>query len=351
MGGINFLNPSSYAYSDLGVAIKSTAIGAPVSVFGLDPVTETGQSFVDLLSVYGSNVVSTTQCVRVMVSNPVVCAAGGSVNYSPGQQSPIIVQSDDGSCSAESINEITSPETSSVMVKAICATGEPGQATIVLGATGAYARWLAVAINYPDRPFEDTDVPQGYKFAVTCTMNARSAFRYKEVTLSFQDAKQIQQTNLGRQLNGRDEDCGTFDPDQNLGVMGSAVSANWQPLAQNDGVGGWFDSINQMTIDSSGRQSRLSPYAFPNSQNALEDTLGLVAGLATARLNGTMENVPTNVVVIHTRVGSGRLVGLVYAIPPLSAALILCFLLIHTWSPGEGDFSSISLENLSRVVY
>jgi hypothetical protein len=237
------------------------------------------------------------------------------------------------------------------MVKQICAKGQPGQATIVLGGTGAFARWLAVSINYPNRPFEDADVPDGYKFAITCTMDASNVFSYRDVTLSLQDAKQIQQTNLGRQLSGGDKDCRTFDPDQNLGLMGTAVSANWQDLSQNDGLGGWFDSINQMTIDLSGRQSRLPPYAFPNSQNALEDTLGLVAALATARLNGTMENVPSTAVIINTRIGSGRLVGLAYSIPPLLAAAILCWLLIHTWPPSKGDFSSINLENLSRIIY
>jgi hypothetical protein len=66
MGGINFRNPCLFAYSDLRVAVKSTAIGTPVSVFGRDPVSQLGRAFVSLLNAYGSNVVNTTQCVRVM---------------------------------------------------------------------------------------------------------------------------------------------------------------------------------------------------------------------------------------------------------------------------------------------
>lgn len=351
MGGINVLDPNTYAYSDLGVAVKLTAIGAPVSVFGLDPLSGIGRTFTDFLSISRSNVVNITQCVRVLVSNPVSCHIGGTVNYTSGRTGPVTVYSDDKVCSFGSLNNVTNPETSSIMVKGTCATGDPGQATIVLGATNKYARWLALAINYPDRPSEDNNVPLGYTFAVTCHIDTRTAFAYREVTLSLQDASQTRNTSLGRQLNGGDVNCRNFDPLQNLGLLGTAVSANWQPLEQNDGFDGWFDSINQMTIDSSGQQSRLPPYAFPHSQNALEDTLGLVIGLVVARLNGIMEHIPAPAAIIHTRVGSGKLIGLFYAIPPLIVVIILTVLLIRTWQPVKGDFSSINLENLSRVNY
>jgi len=97
MGGINFINASQYAYADLGVAVKSTAIDAPISVYGKDPVTEMGAEISSFLSRYGSDAVSTTQCVRVMKENPVSCRRGGRVVVN--SDGTITSTSEDGKCS------------------------------------------------------------------------------------------------------------------------------------------------------------------------------------------------------------------------------------------------------------
>ncbi|KAL8380594.1 hypothetical protein RB595_005052 [Gaeumannomyces hyphopodioides] len=343
MGGINFINASQYAYADLGVAIKSTAIGTPVSVYGKDPVTEMGAGLSDFLGRYGSNAVNTTQCARVMTANPVACRRGGKVLVD--SDGTITATSTDGQCSAKSIRAVSDSQTDGLMAKSICSRGAPGQATIVLGGINAFARWLAVAVNDPGRPFEDEDA-RGYRYAITCDLDARDVFRYRSVTLSLQDSAQIQETNMGRQLNGGSVDCKKFDAAINLGLFATAVSANWQPLSQNDGLDGWFDSVNQMTIDKSGRQARPPPYAFSNSQNALEDTLGLVVALATARINGTSEKVPARGAVINTRVGSGKLPGLAYAVPPLLTALTLLALLLSAWPSKRLHFACTRLDHL-----
>lgn len=346
MGGINFINASQYAYTDLGVAVKSTAIGAPVSIYGRDPVTETGTGITGFLSRYGSNVINTTQCVLVMVSNPVSCSQGGRVTVN--SDGTITATSDDGLCSTRSLSAVDDTQTGGLMAKAICATGEPGQATIVLGGINAFARWLAVAVNDPDRPFEDQDAV-GYRYAITCKLDARDVFRYREVTLSLLDSTQVRETNMGRQLNGGRINCKEFDPSANLGLLATAISANWQPLAQNDGMSGWFDSINQMTIDKSGRQARPAPYAFANSQNALDDTLGLVIALATARINGTSEATPATGMIINTRVGSGKLLGLAYAIPPFLTTVALLALLLPTLWSQQTSFSSRRLSDIAGL--
>jgi len=204
-----------------------------------------------------------------------------------------------------------------------------------------------VAINEPERPVEDGDAI-GYRYAITCDLDARNAFRYRNVTLFLRDSKQIEETNMGCQLSGDATDCRDFDPSANLGLFGAAVSANWQPLSQNDGLSGWFDSINQMTIDKSGRQAREPPYAFDNSRNALEDTLGLVIGLATARINGTSESVQARGTFINARVGSGKLPGLAYAVPPLLTAVVLLVLALSVLSTMRPEFSCIRLEHLAQ---
>lgn len=345
MGGINFINASQYAYADLGVAVKSTAIGAPVSVYGKDPVTEMGTEITSFLSRYGSDAVSTTQCVRVMISNPVSCRRGGSVVVNT--DGTITSTSGDGKCSAQSIRAVSDDQTDGLMAKAICAHGEPGQATIVLGGINAFARWLAVAVNEPDRPIEDEDAI-GYRYTITCDIDVRNVFRFRNVTLALRDSRQIQETSMGRQLTGGETDCQQFDGSENLGLFGAAVSANWQPLSQNDGLDGWFDSINQMTIDKSGRQARPPPYAFGSSVDALEDTLGLIIGLATARINGTSEKILATGTVLNTRVGSGKLIGLAYVAPPLLTAITLLVLFLLVLSERRQDFSCIQPYQLAQ---
>jgi len=124
MGGINFINTSQYAYADLGVTVKLSAIGAPVSVYGKDPVTGMGSEISGFLSRYGSDAVSTTQCVRVMTANPVSCRRGGSVVVNSDRT--ITSTSEDGTCSTRSIRAAADTQTDGLMAKAICAREELG---------------------------------------------------------------------------------------------------------------------------------------------------------------------------------------------------------------------------------
>jgi hypothetical protein len=338
MASINAQNPDVFAYSDLGVAVYPTAIGTPVTVYG--SIAGLGQSLSDLLSVYGSNAVYTTQCVRTMNTNPISCHVGGMVDTSGGG-GLIVVTSSDGACSV-SAGAGYNLSVDSIMAKGMCTYGEVGQATIILGATFWYAWWLALAIG---KPF-GSDPHSSDTFAVTCNVDARDVFRYRNVTLSLQDTNQISKTNLGRQVAGFGEECEIFKPEENYGLLAIAAVANWQDLQQNEGSDGWFDSINQFTVDPTGSAPRLPPYAFQNSQNSLEDVLGLTAALVTSRLNSTTVRVPGTAMITSTRVGSGKLFGLVYVIPPFFAALVLLALMTRNSAAGERGFSTINLEDL-----
>ncbi|KAH7190154.1 hypothetical protein DER44DRAFT_753402 [Fusarium oxysporum] len=361
IAGINTVDPSTYVYSDQGVAVKSTAIGAPISIFGFDPIFKLGKSFSQFLDHYGNNISNTTQCVRVMTSNPVSCHAGGTVSWASRGNTKVQVTSDDETCDAISpgCETFNDPSQEDVMVKKICPGEKPGQATIVLGGTYAFGFWLSFAMNDPNRFCKDRDPDTvgggcfrvGYSYAVTCHVDVRNVFSYREVTLNFQDSQQRQETKLAMQLSGDSQDCASFDPDQNLGLFGSAISANWASIAQNDGFRGYIDSIMSTTVDYTPgiRQPRQPPYAFQNSQNPLEDTLGLIIAMSTSRLNGTMDTLTADAVIIHTRVGSGSLASFAYCIPPAISSITLLWLLVHTLRSQQVDFSSINLHELIRI--
>ncbi|KAI0454335.1 hypothetical protein F5B21DRAFT_524752 [Xylaria acuta] len=76
--GINTVTPDDYVYAQSGVAVERTAIGAPMSIF-------MGAVFGNLSSQYGRSLVSLTQCVPVMKSNPVRGQKSGTVSAAPNE--------------------------------------------------------------------------------------------------------------------------------------------------------------------------------------------------------------------------------------------------------------------------
>lgn len=116
----------------------------------------------------------------------------------------------------------------------------------------------------------------------------------------------------------------------------SAVSS-WQPLGENAAIGGWFNSINQVTtVGGNGfglplsESVRSPPWAFPNSQNALDDVLGLVAALVSSRipLNATLTETTGSALVEFTRIGTGKPFSTFFAIPSVFSFLLICYFMI-----------------------
>ncbi|KAL8341676.1 hypothetical protein RB598_003556 [Gaeumannomyces tritici] len=338
MGGINSRDPDVYAYEDLGVAVHATAIGAPVGVYGASTSISTAgmdQTVSRLGRAYGSDVLSTTQCVRTMVANPVSCRAEGEFGFD--DKGAIFVRSRDGFCSVSNTN---GSECSGdiAMISGLCSFPEIRRATILLGARRNYRDILAGTIGEPSA--------NGGNITVTCTVDARDVFRYRNVTLNFRDAEGIAKTNLGRQLSGSTEDCGAFRTEDNVALLAMASIASKQSLSQC-AASGFFDAINQFTTDTrrTDQRSRGPPFAFSNSRNALEDVLGLTTALVTTRFNGTPIEVPATATVAVSRVGSGEAFGLVYLVPHLFAAAVL-IALMATNMRGNTKVTAAQLKNL-----
>lgn len=146
MDGINVNSPDVYAYADLGVAIHSSAIGAPVTLYDAQ---RQGYGLQELARRYDWNMNAVSACAPVMVRNPVKCRPGGKITYSPeGSATPTMtLTSDDGKCSIS--KQLTKPAKDAVyMLKHQCAHGEVGQATYIIGAANSnYARWVAMGLS------------------------------------------------------------------------------------------------------------------------------------------------------------------------------------------------------------
>jgi hypothetical protein len=341
IGNINTQNPDVYAYSDVGVAVHSSAIGTPASVYASIPGMP--QTFADLIGTFGTNLVNLTQCVPVMTKNPVSCRAGGTVNIS---NHSLTVTSDDNSCSFEGLFLFFDPLTNSTMAKGQCTHGEVGQARIVLAGTNYYGPWLSTAMGDPASTI--ANLPETY--VVTCDVDTRDVFAFRNVTFSSQTSGSNTTTTFARRLEatfGGNECSPPSDYGSNAGLLAIAALANWQTLSQNVYYDGWFDSIAQFATGQSGPPSREPPWAFSNSKNALEDVFGLTAALVSSRMNSTVVKLPAQITITNTRIGTGHPVAILYAIPPLVAAVILLYQIVHSFGLQKQRYTTISLEDLT----
>jgi hypothetical protein len=149
-------------------------------------------------------------------------------------------------------------------------------------------------------------------------------------------------SRYSRSLNTTGEPC--TGPAVDLSFVATAASANWQILLQNEGLDGWFDLTWQATGDN-----RPPPYAFLDSKNALEDVLGLVAAMVTARMNSTfLYSVPSTVVVSSFRIGSGKFANLAFLVPPVAAALILTYLILRNLFSPVAEYDTTNLAHLVK---
>ena len=340
IGNINIQNPDVYAYSDAGVAVHSSAIGAPASVYASIPGM--AKTFANLTGTFGTNLVNLTQCVPVMTKNPVSCRAGGTANVSTHS---LIATSDDNSCSIEGLFPYFDPLTNSTMTKGQCTYGEVGQAKIVLAGTNRYGSWLSTAMGDP--PSTIANLLETY--VVTCDVDTRDVFAFRNVTFSTQTSGSNTITTFARRLDatfGGNECLSPSDYGSNTGLLAIAALANWQTLNQNIYYDGWFDSIAQFATGQLGPPSREPPWAFSNSKNALEDVFGLTAALVSSRMNSTTVKLPAQVTITNTRIGTGHPVAILYAIPPLVAAVILLYQIVHGFELQKQRYTTISLEDL-----
>lgn len=334
---INTINPSAYAYADQGVAVEPAAIGAPISIYSSQP--NVSQALDGLLTDFGTYLLNTSQCVPVMSKNPIQCKPGGSliINSANGQNSLTAISAD-GSCNGTLPFYFNNVTTDNVMWNFMCTgSGDDsiGKGTMVLSGTASYGALLASAIN--DRGGAPETLPHEYTYTVTCDVNTQDVFSYRTVTLGLQGAENVSQSSYGRVLSSSGE-CTPVEPVISNILFATAAAANWQLLSQNIGADGYFDMLS--LIAGNWRQP---PYAFPNSQNGLEDALGLVSAMVASRVNNSGRFVPAEATaqgryggasaqVLATRLGTGKKEALLLLIAPVGSALILGYLILRSCS-------------------
>ena len=96
---INNINPNVFAYADEGVAVAPSAIGTPIYIYS--PQAAYNPELSRFISLHGSNIVNTSQCVPVMACNPISCHVGGTIEM--GSDYNYTILSDDHLCAVEAV--------------------------------------------------------------------------------------------------------------------------------------------------------------------------------------------------------------------------------------------------------
>lgn len=351
MNGININDPTLYAYSDDGVAIQSSAIGAPITAYNPE---HAGYGLQAIMSRFERNINTVSACVPVMVRNPAKCVPGGILSW-PDDGSIMKVTASDGSC-PRTVNTTKPPDEFIAIISRICNVGQVGQSKVVFGASnGNYAQWLATAVGEDIGPSY-----AGQTYAVECDLDARDAFEYRNATL--QISPRTTSSNPGTQnlaftrVLSANEPC---TPPSNLPVA-EALAATvamgpYFPVYEITATG-WFQSLVNV-ISSTGdyghspkNSIRGPPFAFNDSQNALEDVLGLVGALAGSRavLNMSLVESTGSAEVVFMRVGSGKTFAIVFAMVPLLLGLWMCGMVVRV-ERERGGYKCTSLLDLVRL--
>jgi len=340
-GGINIVDPAVYAYADEGVAVRSSAIGVPYSLYAANLPTEPNLS--GLLREYEWNIREISACLPVMVRNPYKCRKGGHMDWTNNDR-VFRISSDDNSCiKTRSVSGINDVE----MLMWWCTHDSIGQATVLIGSNFNYHAWVAVAVNDDDIP--PYSVPPRYTYSVQCDVDARNVFEYRRVSLKLRNSgRGTSSPGFSRILVVEDPNT-PCSPKHNYPaasdtLLATTATATHYLLSENSGSSGWFETINRLTTRSGGYglsaaySKRSPPWAFADSSNALEDILGLTSALVSSRIikNSTAVQADGVATVEFTRVGSGSKAALLFAGPPFLSAVALVVLLARVKRRGPG---------------
>ncbi|KAH8901307.1 hypothetical protein GQ53DRAFT_835162 [Thozetella sp. PMI_491] len=320
--------PEGAAYALGGVAVEWSAQGTPFNALRYSFSTTFGQPRTGLT--FDANDASATICLPVLASNPVVCKRwppGSQLKYN---QTVLTAITPDCNITSPQLQSNPANYPGAVVAGACTQDRQVGTATIVIGATQAYAWILAqcfTGLEWEDPTTADEEI-------ITCSVDVRSAVQFRQVTIERlgyefnEDRNNMVSFNIA---GDKESVCVARDPDNNVidieafipdTALATAAAASWSLLAENRNIQGYLETLFESTA---GR-------GYP-----LEDILGVASGVALGVYWGRSYQA-TDILepiviaggvrsITLVRIGSGDLWALLYAIPPvLTACFILCLL-------------------------
>ncbi|EPS35805.1 hypothetical protein H072_10706 [Dactylellina haptotyla CBS 200.50] len=350
------IDKDGYAYTVSGVGITRSSIGVPYDAHngpaGFDQVFwNTGRLQQDR-----STLQESTQCLPVFIVNPAKCRRAGEVITGNNN----ITVKLDNDCSASTPIFGADISTDGASASGFCADGRSvGKITYVIGSVNSHAGLLASAL---------TDFPaiNAKSYAVACDIDIASAVSFRETTIS-RIYKPPHESSVNRDnMNIKTLAEFTVTSSDKLEKLSSCNDASYVPIwnpdnkaasvltpgalavgagapcplfTQNRYNNGWWDALSRSVL---GRNS--TSFAFGDSENPLEDVLGMVAAMSVGQYLGSAQppvsTRDTPIIVnrnglarvLGYRIGSGSKWGLIFIAPQVWIILVLCCLLFKRLS-------------------
>ncbi|CAI6252089.1 unnamed protein product [Periconia digitata] len=401
LGDINTVNPKQFAYARGGVAVASNAIGAPEIFY-----TEFPRPVEPIERPYGhpiieTNLRSVSHCLPVMARNPVKCKNVDRTAFKVDRNDDMNrtdVQLDIQGCTYKQ-PQWESPDGFGIMAARLCeadqevgknAPNNIGRATVAIGATGVASLTLAASLG--DRKYLEDNAEKydailnntirgrDLKYAVSCEVDVKPTIEWRTVTLSLEQGHLDSEPSYSKVVSGKagcapsTNSTGSWNIAE--GYWANAAASLKPPLSEGRYWNGFVNKIAYQSLSVNETSDKYdtvvswtkllrSEFGFPQSTNALEDVLGLTAGIAMSQIS-TLDSLSpgsplTDKVEFHspvagnatfacTRVGSGSPSALLFAVPPLLAAALALYLIFTVprertkWKTSRlGDIISIGM--------
>ena len=379
IGSINTVNPDHVAYARSGVGIQRSAIGTPEIFYTdfpnlIEPSEGPLGHYIDQ-----SNLRTVSQCLPVMATNPVKCRPGGSVSYKFNSPQKVPddeaishqISVDAGGCAFSQASAEDPNGAFGVMVSRFCpANNTVGKGTVAMGASGIISLTLAASMGDEDflakhaASYEamKAGVAHNLTYAVSCDVDVRPTIKWRTLTLELRQGNLTTTPSYSKLISGVDGCDSITDNKANWtlgnGYAGGAAAALVPPLSEGRYWNGMTNTIFNQALnvtDTSDRYStaeswrqlirkkEVAGYGFIDSSNALEDVLGLTAGITMSQMS-TLDSMrgrspmqdsvdfrPASkgkATFACTRVGSGNRSALLFTLPPLLSMLVALYLML-----------------------
>jgi len=239
-----------------------------------------------------------------------------------------------------------------------------------------------LAANGPKYDSLRNRTTSGLEYVVSCTIDVRPTIRWRTLTFQLQQGTlnsygEPSYSKIVSGVDGCPAVANASAQDWNLGdgYAGGAVAALVPPLSEGRYWNGMTNTILNQALnvtDTSDRYStaeswqhliRNKPYGFKESTNALEDVLGLTAGITMSQMSTQHSQArgspladpiefraPSvgNAKFACTRVGSGNNSALLFTLPPL-LALSLAIYLLWVVPTERTQYKTSRLEDLISI--
>ncbi|KAF4440394.1 hypothetical protein F53441_12342 [Fusarium austroafricanum] len=306
---INNQNPEEFAYVDAGVAIYRTAMGASAHLF-------LGTAFKTLNKQYGKYVKTTTQCVPVMTKNPVTYhKGGGKLERVPDKDGELLLTGDGW------LKDLARPAGFARNLS---------QSSAMVNYLWVYSKTVGTSVAL----FSAYNDP---KAETPFAQNLAHSFEYRLVTLNLQAASDTSNNTSAAYsslLKGGPPSKPTNKTISNLHFVAVGTSA-YKMVMEGYGLDGCFATVNRIA-----GTDRQPPYAFNNSRNGLEDTLGVISAIAVSTMDLLDDAAVANAVeeqggkaqaTIDVRRLGGNHYALIFKIPPIPSFLTLLFFFVTSF--------------------